>query len=61
MPGVRLSTLVRRLSCEVPAGDGTSDAELLARFAQSRDQSAFELLVWRHGSMVLAACRRILA
>jgi RNA polymerase sigma factor (sigma-70 family) len=37
-----------------------SDAELLARFARDRDQAAFELLVWRHGSMVFGACRRIL-
>src|SRR5262245_7490703 len=60
MPGMRLSTLVRRMWREVPAGDGTSDAELLARFANTCDSSAFELLVWRHGAMVLEACRRVL-
>ena len=38
----------------------SSDAELLARFAQTRDEAAFELLVWRHGTMVLSACRRVL-
>jgi RNA polymerase sigma factor (sigma-70 family) len=43
----------------VPAGD--TDADLLARFARYRDSAAFELLVWRHGAMVLAACQRVLA
>ena len=60
MAGVRLSTLVRRMRADSPVGDGCSDADLLARFARSRDEAAFELLVWRHGAMVLSACRRIL-
>src|SRR5438552_15980339 len=37
-----------------------TDAELLERFAVARDQAAFEVLVWRHGPMVLSLCRRIL-
>lgn len=37
-----------------------SDLDLLGRWADSRDESAFELLVWRYGAMVLAACRRVL-
>lgn len=40
------------------AGEGVSDAELLRRFTQERDEAAFELLVWRHGGMVLGLCRR---
>lgn len=61
MPGLRLATLVRRLRRDTAAdGAGVSDAELLARFVKSRDDAAFELLVWRHGAMVLAACRRVL-
>jgi RNA polymerase sigma factor (sigma-70 family) len=44
--------------------DGTSvglgDGQLLARYAQVRDESAFEVLVARHGPMVLATCRAIL-
>jgi RNA polymerase sigma factor (sigma-70 family) len=59
MPGVRLSTLVRRLRAGSSAGDGCTDAELLTRFVRSHDEAAFELLVWRHGAMVLAACRRV--
>jgi RNA polymerase sigma factor (sigma-70 family) len=45
---------------ETPIGDGCSDAALLTRFVRSKDDAAFELLVWRHGSMVLAACQRLL-
>ena len=36
-----------------PDHSGTADGELLTRFALSRDQAAFELIVWRHGGMVL--------
>jgi RNA polymerase sigma factor (sigma-70 family) len=45
-------------------GDGTAvglgDGQLLARYAASRDEAAFEALVIRHGPMVLATCRAIL-
>jgi RNA polymerase sigma factor (sigma-70 family) len=41
-------------------GDNCSDGELLERFIRCRDESAFSLLVQRHGSMVLAVCRRAL-
>src|SRR5262245_63147399 len=50
--------LVQRL--RVPDAPGVDDADLLLRFAEQRDEAAFELLVWRHGGMVLATCRRIL-
>ena len=33
---------------------------LLERFVASRDEAAFELLLWRHGPMVLSVCRRML-
>jgi RNA polymerase sigma factor (sigma-70 family) len=36
------------------------DAELLRRFVQQADRSAFELLLWRHGPMVLRTCRAVL-
>jgi hypothetical protein len=33
---------------------------LLRCFIATRDQSAFEVLDWRHGPMVLGLCRRVL-
>jgi RNA polymerase sigma factor (sigma-70 family) len=39
---------------------GVTDSELLDRFFARRDEAAFELLVWRHGPMVLGVCRRVL-
>jgi RNA polymerase sigma factor (sigma-70 family) len=36
------------------------DAVLLDRFDRERDVAAFELVVWRHGPMVLNVCSRIL-
>src|SRR5262245_36495904 len=39
---------------------GVPDAQLLERFLRQRDEAAFELLVWRHGKMVLGTCRRLL-
>ncbi|HEY1187282.1 MAG TPA: sigma-70 family RNA polymerase sigma factor [Gemmata sp.] len=37
------------------------DADLLARFTHDRDQPAFEELVRRHGPLVWAVCRHLLA
>lgn len=41
------------------AGTGEADAELLSRFAATRDGSAFELIVRRHADMVWKVCRGI--
>src|SRR4051795_9625621 len=43
-----------------PSGAGPSDAELLGRFIDRRDEAAFALLVRRHGAMVYGVCRRLL-
>jgi RNA polymerase sigma factor (sigma-70 family) len=39
---------------------GQSDGELLERFVRQRDDAAFEMLVWRHGPVVLGVGRRLL-
>jgi RNA polymerase sigma factor (sigma-70 family) len=39
---------------------GLSEGQLVARFVQERDESAFEAIVRRHGPMVLGICRRLL-
>jgi len=41
-----------------PAG-GLADAELVRRYVESRDEAAFEVLVWRHGPMVWGVCRGV--
>jgi RNA polymerase sigma factor (sigma-70 family) len=43
------------------AGASACDADLLGRFVQRHDESAFAALVQRHGPGVLGVCRRILA
>jgi RNA polymerase sigma factor (sigma-70 family) len=57
-----LSNLLRHLNrlLDDRKADGLTDADLLARFADNRDEAAFEVLVWRHGPMVHGLCRRLL-
>ncbi len=57
-----LSTVIRHLRrvLDSDAGGAPTDAQLVERYLHSRDESAFELLVWRHGGMVLDLCRRLL-
>ncbi|HWY88477.1 MAG TPA: sigma-70 family RNA polymerase sigma factor, partial [Gemmataceae bacterium] len=43
-----------------PADRDLTDAELLRRFLTHREETAFALLVQRHGAMVLSVCRRVL-
>jgi RNA polymerase sigma factor (sigma-70 family) len=55
----RVLSVVRR-QVDPDASGPLADERLLARFAKNGDPSAFELLVWRHGAMVLGVCRRVL-
>jgi RNA polymerase sigma factor (sigma-70 family) len=57
-----LAEIIRHLrGAATAAGEaGTTDAQLLERFASGGDQDAFELLLWRHAGTVLGVCRRLL-
>jgi RND family efflux transporter MFP subunit len=54
--------ILRSLRSLTDSEDGVPepDANLLERFVARRDAAAFELLLWRHGPMVLGVCRRLL-
>ena len=41
-------------------GGSASDGQLLKRFVKEGEETAFEVLVWRHGPMVLGVGRRVL-
>jgi RNA polymerase sigma-70 factor (ECF subfamily) len=55
-------TIQRNLRHVLPprCAGGVTDGELLDRFRHDQDEAAFELLVWRHGPLVLGVCRRVL-
>ena len=49
----------RILNAATSPGDALPDAELLRRYASTRDAAAFELLVRRHADAVWTACARV--
>jgi RNA polymerase sigma factor (sigma-70 family) len=57
-----LSAFVRQLRRALGPREvsGLTDAQLLKRFSAQRDEAAFEVLVARHGALVLGVCRRLL-
>src|SRR5438128_876406 len=54
--GEVLDSVVRHLRRQL--GDAPTDGELLAQFANSRDEAAFTALVQRHGGLVFGVARR---
>jgi RNA polymerase sigma factor (sigma-70 family) len=62
MPAASLSHVLHHLRTlsEAQATRELSDGELLERFRLRREETAFTLLVQRHGPMVLGVCRRLL-
>jgi RND family efflux transporter MFP subunit len=62
MPRERLGQIYHYL-CKVAGQElasGLTDGQFVERFVNQRDEAAFEVLLWRHGTMVLNVCRRIL-
>jgi RNA polymerase sigma factor (sigma-70 family) len=62
MPRTQIGALLEFLRSALGArcpGDPT-DADLLERFADRRDEEAFATLLQRHGPLVLNVCRRVL-
>jgi RNA polymerase sigma factor (sigma-70 family) len=49
---------VRKLTA-APAGGDLTDGELLERFCRAGEETAFALIVQRHGPLVLSVCRRV--
>jgi RNA polymerase sigma factor (sigma-70 family) len=62
MTAVHLSQVVRQLRGVLATREnaGLTEADLWERYVRERDEAAFEMLVRRHGTMVLGVCRRIL-
>jgi len=52
--------LTLRRPADAGVADVPTDADLLRRFATTREEAAFALLVQRHGPLVLSVCRRVL-
>src|SRR5437763_1070580 len=60
MAAVSLAPLWQSVCRVIAEASRATDRELLERFAREGDETAFEVLVRRHGPMVLGVCRRIL-
>src|SRR4051794_33036464 len=63
MPRPDAGRLLREIKTLIDDGDreGLPDGQLLARFVDERDESAFEQLVRRYGRLVFGVCRQVLS
>ena len=61
MPSGSMSTVILQLRKAIcrQGEAGLTDAQLLERFIEHRDEAAFAALVARHGSMVMGVCLRV--
>jgi RNA polymerase sigma factor (sigma-70 family) len=61
MATAQMDTVIRHLRRAVLRQDGAgwTDGQLLASFIDQQDETAFEVLVRRHGPMVFGVCRRV--
>jgi RND family efflux transporter MFP subunit len=60
MPQSEQESILSRIHRLTAAVGGTSDAQLLDRFAAERDEAAFELLLWRYTRLVFGVCLGVL-
>src|SRR5262249_22519685 len=62
MANGQLRTVIHQLRRLVGGRSGCTltDAQLLEEYIIPRDEAALEILVWRHGTMVLNLCQRVL-
>ncbi len=61
MPRSRLDSILGATLHSLRRGDARSDAELLTRFLDLKEELAFEALVLRHTPGVRAVCRKLAA
>lgn len=60
MAGRQSHLILQYLRSFIHRRGGGADSQLLERFVREGDETAFEVLVWRHGPMVLALGQRVL-
>jgi RNA polymerase sigma factor (sigma-70 family) len=55
-----IDEVLRLVRTSLPTAPQLTDAQLLRRFVEQREEAAFAALLQRHGPMVLGVCRRVL-
>src|SRR5438552_1841290 len=63
MAAVQSATILRQINrlLETQSAQEQTDAQLLRRFAQKREEAAFAALLARHGRLVWDVCRHALS